>query len=68
MDQYVIRLWVPAPAAGDPSSSKLDLRGVVSHVVSGRSDTFRDGSELLRRLIDLRAPIVLDRGPRSPLT
>ena len=65
MDQYVIRLWVPAPAAGDPTGIEPGLRGVVSHVTSGRSETFRDGSELLRRLIDLRAPIAIDAGERA---
>ena len=34
------------------------MRGVVSHVATGRSETFRDGRELLRRLIDLRGPVL----------
>ena len=59
MDQYVVRLWMPAPAAGDPTGIEPGLRGVVSHIATGRSETFRDGSELLRRLVDLRAPLVL---------
>ena len=44
------------------------MRGVVSHVATGRSETFRDGRELLRRLIDLRGPVLplaeVDRGIR----
>ena len=61
MDHFVIRLWVPAAAAGDGAAVEPGLHGVVSHVGSGRSETFRDGRELLRRLIELRGPIAIDR-------
>jgi hypothetical protein len=37
------------------------MRGVVSHVSSGRTETFRDGGELLRHLIDLQAPVAIER-------
>ena len=61
MEHYVIRLWVPAPSAGDGESTDPGMRGVVSHVPTGRSETFRDGRELLRRLIDLRGTASIDR-------
>jgi hypothetical protein len=67
MDQFVIRLWAPAPSPGDSPDVEPGLRGVVSHVGTGRSETFRDGRELLRRLIDLRAPLALDRRPAMPV-
>jgi hypothetical protein len=59
MDQYVVRLWAPAETAGDGAELDPGLRGVVQHVSSGRADTFRDGCELLRRLVDLRGPVTL---------
>jgi hypothetical protein len=58
VDQFVIRLWAPAPSVGDAPEEDPGMRGVVSHVPTGRSETFRDGRELLRRLIDLRGPIL----------
>lgn len=65
MDHFVIRLWAPAASAGEPDVVEPGLRGVVRHVGTGRSETFRDGRELLRRLIDLRAPLALERRPAS---
>jgi hypothetical protein len=67
MDQFVIRLWAPAPSAGDSPDVEAGLRGVVSHVATGRSETFRDGRELLHRLIDLRAPLRLEHRPAMPI-
>jgi hypothetical protein len=60
VDQFVIRLWSPAPNGGDAPEEDPGMRGVVSHVATGRSETFRDGRELLRRLIDLRGPTAID--------
>ncbi len=57
----MIRLWMPAATAGDPVDADPGLHGVVSHVPTGRTETFRDGRELLRRLIDLRGPIAIVR-------
>ena len=57
MEHYVIRLWVPAANAGDTETTDPGMRGVVSHVPTGRTETFRDGRELLMRLIDLRGPM-----------
>ena len=54
MEHYVVRLWVPAPSVGDAADRDQGMHGVVSHVPTGRTETFRDGRELLRRLIDLR--------------
>ena len=65
MEQYVVRLWVPAPSAGDADTTDPGMRGVVSHVSTGRSETFRDGRELLRRLIDLRGTASIDRAVRA---
>jgi hypothetical protein len=62
MDHFVVRLWVPAPSAEHVETAVPGLHGVVSHVGSGRSETFRDGRELLRRLVELRRP---DRGAES---
>ena len=64
MEHYVIRLWVPSPSAGDPGEADPGMHGVVSHVSSGRNETFRNGPELLRHLIDLRESVPTDRcGP-----
>jgi hypothetical protein len=63
VEHFVVRLWMPAPAAGDPIDADPGLRGVVSHVASGRSETFRDGRELLRRLIDMRGPVAIAADP-----
>lgn len=60
MEHYVIRLWVPAPDAGDAGLTDPGMHGVVSHVTTGRTETFRDGRELLRRLIDLRGPMAVE--------
>ena len=67
MDQFVIRLWQPAETAGDPVDVEPGLRGVVRHVGTGRTETFRDGRELLHRLIDLRAPLTIDRRRALPV-
>jgi hypothetical protein len=66
MEHYVIRLWVPAPGAGDARETDPGMHGVVSHVTTGRTETFRDGRELLRRLIDLRGPMVTDLDRLDP--
>ena len=61
MEHYVVRLWVPAPSAGDAEVADPGMHGVVSHVPTGRTETFRDGRELLMRLIDLRGPTAVSR-------
>jgi hypothetical protein len=60
VEHFVIRLWAPAPSVDDVPAEDPGMRGVVSHVATGRSETFRDGRELLRRLIDLRGPTAID--------
>lgn len=67
MDHFVIRLWVPAATGADAPVVDPGLHGVVSHVGSGRSETFRDGRELLRRLVELRGPVAID-GHADPTT
>ena len=61
MEQYVIRLWVPAPGAGDATDTDPGMHGVVSHVATGRSQTFRDGRDLLQQLIELRSSSATER-------
>lgn len=63
MERYVVRVWVPATATDDTAEPAPGLHGVVRHVSSGRSETFRDGCELLRRLVELRATALPDRAP-----
>lgn len=53
MDTFVVRLWTPSPAAGDPAAVRLGLHGTVHHVGSGRTATFRDGPELIELLSSL---------------
>jgi hypothetical protein len=60
MDHFVVRIWVPAAATTEAPDRDPGLHGVVSHVSSGRSETFRDGCELLRRPVDLCAPIITE--------
>ena len=50
MDTFVVRLWTPAPSAGDPATTQAGVHGTAQHVGSGRSATFRDGQELLDAL------------------
>jgi hypothetical protein len=67
MDQFVVRLWAPAPTASDGAEVEPGLRGVISHVGTGRSETFRDGRELLNRLIDLRGSPTMDHRSGAPI-
>jgi hypothetical protein len=53
MDTFVVRLWTPAPTAGDPAAARIGLHGTVHHVGSGRTATFRDGEELTELLSSL---------------
>ena len=62
MDHFVVRLWVPAPLPADRPAAEPGLRGVVRHVGTGRTETFRDGCDLLRRLVELRGPLAIDLG------
>jgi hypothetical protein len=68
METFVVRLWTPAPAAGDPGAASLGMHGTARHVGTGRSATFRDGRELLELLEVLGqvdAPTGTDRTPPS---
>jgi hypothetical protein len=57
MDTFVVRLWTPAPTAGDPAAARIGLHGTVHHVGSGRTATFRDGRELTELLSSLGAGV-----------
>lgn len=65
MDHFVVRLWTPAAPTAETAETVTGLHGTISHVATGRSETFRDGSELLRRLIDLRGQVP-DETRREP--
>ena len=66
MEHYVVRLWMPASGTADAPDADPGMHGVVSHVPTGRTETFRDGRELLMRLIDLRGPTSIQRHPLDP--
>jgi hypothetical protein len=66
MEHYVVRLWTPAATVGDAPETDAGMHGVVSHVPTGRTETFRDGRELLMRLIDLRGPTTIQQRPFDP--
>lgn len=46
MDVFVVRVW--APASGERPNE--ELQGVVEHVASGTTSSFRDARELARLL------------------
>ena len=54
MDTFVLRIWTPAPVAGDSGVMPEGTHGTAHHVVSGRSGVFRTEDQLLRLLTDLR--------------
>ena len=66
MEHYVVRLWMPASGVADAPDTDSGMHGVVSHVPTGRTETFRDGRELLMRLIDLRGPTSIQHHPLDP--
>ena len=60
MDTFVLRIWTPAPVAGDSDAVPQGTHGTAHHVVSGRSGVFRTEDQLLRLLGDLRNEAVAD--------
>ena len=68
MDTFVLRIWTPAPVAGDSGATPEGTHGTAHHVVSGRSGVFRSDDQLLRLLTDLRneANAEADAGDRVP--
>ena len=54
MDTFVLRIWTPAPLAGDSGATPEGTHGTAHHVVSGRSGIFRTEDQLLRLLAELR--------------
>ena len=60
MDTFVLRIWTPAPVAGDSGAMPKGTHGTAHHVVSGRSGVFRTEDQLLRLLADLRYEAATD--------
>ena len=60
MDTFVLRIWTPAPVAGDSGAMPEGTHGTAHHVVSGRSGVFRTEDQLLRLLADLRQETNVD--------
>ena len=54
MDTFVLRIWIPAPVAGDSGAAPQGTHGTAHHVISGRSGVFRTEDQLLRLLTELR--------------
>ena len=54
MDTFVLRIWTPAPVAGDSGAAPQGTHGTAHHVISGRSGVFRTEDQLLRLLTELR--------------
>ena len=64
MDTFVVRLWMPAEPTPEIA---VDPRGVVRHIASGRTATFRDGDQLLALLRELPQPSpAVSELPRAP--
>ena len=65
MDTFVLRIWTPAPGAGDTGTAPLGTHGTAHHVVSGRSGIFRSEEQLIRLLDQLRTEAAADGEPGS---
>ena len=60
MDTFVLRIWTPAPVAGDTGATPPGTHGTAHHVVSGRSGVFRSEDQLLRLLVELQKKAAAD--------
>jgi hypothetical protein len=60
MDTFVLRIWAPAPVAGEVAAAPQGTHGTAHHVVSGRSGVFRSEEQLVRLLADLRREAAAD--------
>ena len=60
MDTFVLRIWTPAPGAGDTVAPPPGTHGTAHHVVSGRSGVFRSEAQLLRLLVELQNEAAAD--------
>lgn len=61
MDTFVLRIWTPASAAGDPNGAEPGTHGTAQHIASGRSGVFRTDEQLVRLLVELRRDPTPDR-------
>ena len=66
MDTFVLRIWTPAPAAGDTGAAPTGTHGTAHHVVSGRSGVFRSEDQLLRLLAELQKEAAADGTAGGP--
>jgi hypothetical protein len=60
MDTFVLRIWTPAPVAGDTDATPQGTHGTAHHVISGRSGVFRSEDQLIRLLVELRKEAAAD--------
>jgi hypothetical protein len=51
METFVVRAWRAEDARAVPHGGHDGLRGVVEHIGSGESRSFRDADELVRFLV-----------------
>ena len=58
MDTFVVRVHTSTDPLTDGGVEPPSLRGVIQHVHSGRSTTFRDAEELQRVIADETASAV----------
>ncbi|HET9345298.1 MAG TPA: hypothetical protein VFO05_06315 [Candidatus Limnocylindrales bacterium] len=68
MDTFVLRIWTPAPVAGDTGAAPQGTHGTAHHVVSGRSGVFRSEDQLLRLLVELQKEAAADGPAGGPET
>jgi hypothetical protein len=66
MDTFVLRIWTPAPVAGDSGAAPQGTHGTAHHVVSGRSGVFRSEDQLLRLLVELQKEADADGAAGGP--
>ena len=60
MDTFVLRIWTPAPVAGDTAATPPGTHGTAHHVISGRSGVFRSEDQLIRLLVELQKEAAAD--------
>ena len=60
MDTFVLRIWTPAPVAGDSGATPPGPHGTAHHVISGRSGVFRSDEQLMGLLAQLRREALAD--------
>jgi hypothetical protein len=68
MDTFVLRIWTPAPVAGDTGATPQGTHGTAHHVASGRSGVFRSEDQLLRLLVELQEEATAEGTAGGPET